>query len=70
MTRLVADYINASSPNSVYSGNGRVTRHSSLKSSRFQSTATLPPATPRLDRKYLGGNGMFFLILFLNCRIS
>jgi len=59
MTRLVADFINATSLNSVHGGNTRVTRHSSLKSSRFQSTATLPPPTPRMDRKYLAGIGRF-----------
>ncbi|XP_035703733.1 uncharacterized protein CG43867 isoform X2 [Folsomia candida] len=57
MTRLVADYINAcctfyggSSANTL----GGLTRHNSLKSSRFQGSTTLPPPTPRMERRHLG----------------
>ncbi|CAG7722037.1 unnamed protein product [Allacma fusca] len=58
MTNIVAEYINACLPSNLYGPNtlstsSGLTRHNSLKSSRFQSCKTLPPSTPRLDRRNL-----------------
>jgi len=60
MTRLVADYIN-DCQNTIYgtsySTASGVTRHHSLRSNRYNhGSTTLPPATPRLERKNLGLN--------------
>ncbi|CAL8111752.1 unnamed protein product [Orchesella dallaii] len=57
ITRLVADYINACCHNSIYGATSQatgLTRHNSLKSCRFHGSTTLPPPTPKLDRKHLG----------------
>lgn len=60
ITRLVADYINACCQNSIYGTTSQatsgLTRHNSLKSCRFHGSTTLPPPTPKLDRKHLGRN--------------